>query len=121
LSQLQALPFDRIKIDRSFVSSLLTNDQSEAIVSTIANLARALHLPVTAEGVESQEAVERLQSLGCGEGQGWLFGKAVPADQIRRQLGLEPTCATVEGTTAETVCRDRRDFHRRSATARKRA
>jgi len=122
LSQLQSLPFDRIKIDRSFVSSLLSNEQSEAIVSTIANLARALQLPVTAEGVETQATVTRLQALGCQEGQGWLFGRAVPAEEVRQQLDL-PVVSPVrhEPSLSEPVSRERRDHFRRPSRERKRA
>jgi len=121
LSQLQALPFDRIKIDRSFVASLLSDQQSEAIVSTIASLAKALHLPVTAEGVESEATLRKLQVLGCRDGQGWLFGKAAPADDIRRQLGLRPAAETSAARVAEQASQDRRDFHRRNSQERKRA
>jgi len=122
LSQLQSLPFDRIKIDKSFVSSLLSNDQSEAIVSTIANLAKALQLPVTAEGVETQATVARLQALGCQEGQGWLFGRAVPANEIRQQLGL-PLLRPVrtEAAALDPISYERRDHLRRPSNERKRA
>src|SRR5690606_36857104 len=65
LSQLKSLPFDRIKIDRSFVSSLLEDEQSSAIVSTIAKLGKFLRLPITAEGVESEHVCKQLQMIGC--------------------------------------------------------
>ena len=64
LSQLQSLPFDRIKIDKSFVSSLLADAQSDAIVSTILSLGRALQLPITAEGIEDDGTKDRLQKAG---------------------------------------------------------
>ena len=88
LSQLQSLPFDRIKIDKSFVSALLADPQSSAIVNSIASLGKALHLPITAEGVETGEVKDRLSQMGCAEAQGWLFGKAVPAETIRNMLDL---------------------------------
>ena len=75
MSQLQSLPFDRIKIDKSFVTSLLSDTQSDAIVTTILALGRALHLPITAEGIEDKGTRDRLCRLGCSDGQGWLFGK----------------------------------------------
>ena len=120
LSQLQSLPFDRIKIDKSFVGTLLSSDQSEAIVATIASLAKALHLPVTAEGVETQAIVQRLQSLGCGEGQGWLFGRAVPGQEIRAQLGLTSGSGRLRDEVAvEAVSKERRDHLRRPSDQRK--
>jgi diguanylate cyclase (GGDEF)-like protein len=82
LSQLQDLPFDRIKIDRNFVSSLLEDRRSNAIVHAIAALGRSLQLPITAEGVESKEVQTRLKELGCSHAQGWLFGRAVPAAAV---------------------------------------
>jgi EAL domain-containing protein (putative c-di-GMP-specific phosphodiesterase class I) len=87
MSQLRTLPFDRIKIDRSFVSSLVDGSQSEAIISTIASLGRALSLPITAEGIECDRIREKLAGLGCSDGQGWLFGKAVSGQVISDHLG----------------------------------
>jgi EAL domain-containing protein (putative c-di-GMP-specific phosphodiesterase class I) len=86
MSQLRAMPFDRIKIDRSFVASLLDDGHSEAIVSTIASLGRALSLPITAEGIETDGIRDKLAALGCSDGQGWLFGKAVSGDIIGKHL-----------------------------------
>ena len=87
MSQLRTMPFDRIKIDRSFVASLLDDDQSAAIVSTIASVGRALSLPVTAEGIETDSIRDKLTALGCSGGQGWLFGKAVSGAVIAEHLG----------------------------------
>ena len=77
LSQLQSLPFDRIKIDRSFINALAENEQSAAIVETITALGKSLNVPITAEGVETLAARERLAALGCSDAQGWHFGRAV--------------------------------------------
>jgi diguanylate cyclase (GGDEF)-like protein len=120
LSQLQSLPFDRIKIDKSFVTSLLSDSQSDAIVSTILSLGRALQLPITAEGIEDDGTRDRLCRLGCSDGQGWLFGKAVSGDIVRANFGIESTPATTpteQPALAETERRDRR----RRAGAGKRA
>jgi len=87
LAQLRTMPFDRIKIDRTFVAALLDNEQSAAIVSTIASVGRALSLPVTAEGIETDGIREKLAALGCSGGQGWLFGKAVSGQVIAEHLG----------------------------------
>ncbi len=121
LSQLQSLPFDRIKIDKSFVSSLLADAQSDAIVSTILSLGRALHLPITAEGIEDDGTKDRLKRLGCSDGQGWLFGKAVSAEVIRATFGIE-VAPEVEAPAKVAVEQpnDRRNQHRR-ATGAKRA
>ena len=81
LSHLQALPFDRIKIDRSFISSMQDNPESSAIVSAIAKLGATLGLPVTAEGVEREESLKILHDLGCSDSQGWFYGKPMPAEQ----------------------------------------
>jgi len=77
LSQLQTLPFDRIKIDRSFIHALGQNEQSAAIVETITALGRSLNVPITAEGVETPAVREKLAALGCADAQGWYFGRAV--------------------------------------------
>jgi diguanylate cyclase (GGDEF)-like protein len=79
LSQLHALPFDRIKIDRSFINSLGENDQAKAIVQTIASLGKTLSVPITAEGVESDHIREQMAALGCTDAQGFHFGRAVSA------------------------------------------
>ena len=114
LSQLQSLPFDRIKIDKSFVTSLLSDSQNDAIVSTILSLGRALHLPITAEGIEDSGTKDRLSQLGCSDGQGWLFGKAMAGSEIRASLGiLEAKPAEVE--TPEVPSVERRDRKRRAS------
>ena len=102
LTQLKSLPFDRIKIDRSFVSALLTDDQSNAIVTTIAGLGHSLKLPITAEGVESEGVRARLEALGCSDGQGWLFGQAIPGAGVRQLLAgqLPDNVATGEALSA---------------------
>ena len=99
LAQLKSLPFDRIKIDRSLVSPLLDDAQSNAIVATITNLGQSLSLPVTAEGVETAEVRARLESIGCTDAQGWLFGRAVPAETIVAMLRGD--AAAVSDTSAD--------------------
>jgi len=93
LAHLRALPFDRIKIDRSFVTSINDNPESAAIVNAITRLADSLNLAVTAEGIENQLIEARLRQLGSYKGQGWLFGRPIPVDEVRRMLadrGLIP-------------------------------
>ena len=96
LSQLQDLPFDRIKIDKDFVGSLLNDRQSNAIVHAIAALGKNLQLPITAEGVESEEVQVRLRELGCSHAQGWLFGGAVPAAEASEVFRIEAIGALFE-------------------------
>lgn len=86
LSHLRALPFDRIKIDRSFVQSMGENSESAAIVQAIAKLGESLGLPVTAEGVETKAIETLLLQLGLVKGQGWHFGKPMSVGQTRRLL-----------------------------------
>lgn len=86
LAHLRALPFDRIKIDKSFVTSILDNAESAAIVNAIARLGDSLNLPVTAEGIEDAAIEERLRQLGCHKGQGWYYGRPTPVMQTRTLL-----------------------------------
>ena len=86
LAHLRALPFDRIKIDRSFVKSMNENSESAAIVQAIARLGESLGLPVTAEGIETTDIEAQLRVLGLSKGQGWHFGKPMTVDQARRLL-----------------------------------
>lgn len=86
LAHLRAIPFDRIKIDRSFVSSILENAESAAIVNAITRLGDSLGLPVTAEGIEDAAIAARLNELGCHRGQGWYFGKPCSVAQTRTLL-----------------------------------
>jgi diguanylate cyclase (GGDEF)-like protein len=115
LTQLQSLPFDRIKIDKSFVASIGESEQSSAIVSTIASLGKLLCVPITAEGVESESIRKRLAEVGCDDAQGWLFGRAVSAQFIRSQFEL-PGDSPTEAPNAqlETGNREQRDTRRRA-------
>jgi diguanylate cyclase len=78
LSNLRAFPFDKIKIDRSFIKSVNVNSQAAAIVRSVLGLSRALGLPVLAEGVETAAELEFLERENCHQGQGFLLGR--PAD-----------------------------------------
>jgi diguanylate cyclase (GGDEF)-like protein len=88
LAQVNNLPVDRIKIDKSFIATIVKSEQTAAIVATIASLGHTLNVPITAEGVESEQVRAALQKYGCTEAQGWLFGRAVSADSVRTFLGL---------------------------------
>ncbi len=121
MSQLQSLPFDRIKIDKSFVTSLLSDTQSDAIVTTILALGRALHLPITAEGIEDKGTRDRLCRLGCSDGQGWLFGKAISGDTVRESLGLPDQPGVQPSADKPAATKNERRDHLRRAAGGKRA
>ncbi|MCF8476714.1 MAG: EAL domain-containing protein [Pseudolabrys sp.] len=87
LSYLQAFPFDRIKIDRSFIANLERTPQSEAIVRAVIGLGRGLDLPVTAEGVETQAQLDFLKSERCQEIQGYFIGRPGPIDDYAELVG----------------------------------
>jgi diguanylate cyclase (GGDEF)-like protein len=82
LSQLLSLKLDRIKIDRSFVDRLGKDKESTTIVRAVLGLASGFNLETTAEGIENDEQLASLRADGCLEGQGYLFGKAVPANEV---------------------------------------
>lgn len=86
LANLRALPFDRIKIDRSFVTQLTADQDSAAMVTAIAKLGTNLGLPVVAEGVEDGAIAERLRALGLLNGQGWHYGRPLTPEDTRRLL-----------------------------------
>jgi diguanylate cyclase (GGDEF)-like protein/PAS domain S-box-containing protein len=86
LSYLKRFPFDKIKIDRCFVSDIEV-DGSAAIVQAVVNIAAARNMTTTAEGVETEQQREILRKLGCTEMQGYLFSAAKPALEVRRLLG----------------------------------
>ena len=83
LSYLRIFPFDKIKIDRSFVAEIATRSDCAAIVTAVTGLARALDMITTAEGVETLEQFELLRIAGCEQMQGFLFGRPVPVADLR--------------------------------------
>ena len=86
LRHLQTLPFDKIKIDRSFVAAMADDAESGKIVSAVVGLGHSLGLATVAEGIETEEIAELLVTLGCDIGQGWLYGRPAPADKIAAVL-----------------------------------
>lgn len=95
LSYLKQIPIDKIKIDRSFISEMLTDVDDEAITHAIINLAHSLNLRVIAEGVESKAQLERLRSFGCNEVQGYYYSSAVSAQVFQEFLEKEDMFAEV--------------------------
>jgi EAL domain-containing protein (putative c-di-GMP-specific phosphodiesterase class I) len=86
LSYLKRLPVDTLKIDRSFVNGLGHDAQDTAIVDSVVALARTLHLSVTGEGVETRAQARHLKQLGCARGQGFLFARPLPPEDLERLL-----------------------------------
>ncbi len=90
LHHLRALPFDKIKIDRSFVMNLGEDQEAMKIVKAIVGLAKSLELPVVAEGVESAAVATILKEMGCEQAQGFHFGRPVSGDIVTRKLQGTP-------------------------------
>ena len=84
LSYLRSFPFDKIKIDRSFIQDLSNGAEPLAIVNAVAGLAKCLNMTSTAEGVETPQQMKTLQAIGCTEMQGYLFSRPRPAHEIRQ-------------------------------------
>ncbi len=82
LSTLQSFPFDKIKIDKSFVENIHRHDRATAIVRAVLSLGRSLEIPVTAEGVETAEQLEFLRGEACAEVQGYAIGRPAPIDAL---------------------------------------
>jgi diguanylate cyclase (GGDEF)-like protein len=82
LSYLRSFPFDKIKIDQSFIQDMSNGAEPLAIVNAVAGLAKCLNMISTAEGVETQQQMDTVQSIGCTEMQGYLFSRARPAKEI---------------------------------------
>ncbi|TXM65969.1 EAL domain-containing protein [Methylobacterium sp. WL69] len=86
LGYLRSFPFDRIKIDRSFVSEMETHSEAAAIVRAIVDLGASLGILTTAEGIETDGQFQRLRAAGCDEVQGFLFGRPMPAGEARDMM-----------------------------------
>ena len=86
LAQLRSLPFDRLKIDRSFVAEMAAGGAGGELVETIISLGKGLSLPVTAEGVENAETLALLKQMGQLKGQGYLYGRPEDAAATRKRL-----------------------------------
>jgi EAL domain-containing protein (putative c-di-GMP-specific phosphodiesterase class I) len=91
MSYLQRFPIDKLKIDRSFISEILTRADDASIVRAIVSLAHGLKLKVVAEGVETHEQLEFLRSIGCDEYQGYYFSAALSAGDFAKLIGRQPS------------------------------
>jgi EAL domain-containing protein (putative c-di-GMP-specific phosphodiesterase class I) len=94
LSYLHAFPFDKIKIDRTFISDLETNRHSIAIVRALIGLSRSLNIPILAEGVETQAQHAFLAQEGCAEVQGYLTGRPLEIANYAGVVGRKEIATT---------------------------
>jgi len=103
LSYLRNFPFDKIKIDRSFIHDISEQDESVAIVRAVTSMASSLNMVTTAEGVETPTQLERIRALGCTEMQGYLFSRPLPLhDVIRLFSSREVRSESVTQRPSET-------------------
>jgi EAL domain-containing protein (putative c-di-GMP-specific phosphodiesterase class I) len=98
LFHLMALPFDELKIDRSFVHAVHQSQDGRKIVAALINLAKSMGMTTVAQGVETEEQAGIMTDLGCELAQGWLFGKPAAADQIPNII------AGTADNQAESLC-----------------
>ncbi|WP_165915166.1 EAL domain-containing protein [Rhizobium sp. PP-F2F-G48] len=106
LTQLHAFPFDKLKIDMSFVRTLEEDSGSRKIIASVIGLGQSLGMTVVAEGVETEQQAVILRRLGCDVGQGWLFGKPLDALQTERLLASrtqQPLSPRVNGSLFQRV------------------
>lgn len=89
LAHLWRFPFGKLKVDRAFLRDLPVDRKVQAVVATILGLGRTLDMVVVAEGVETESQANWLVAQGCAQGQGWLFGKPMPAEQARALIASE--------------------------------
>jgi len=90
LTHLQALPFSKLKVDRSFVKSMTDKRESRKIVAAVVGLGHSLNMTTVAEGVETEEQANVLLLLGCELAQGWLYGRPMPAEHIPDMIAASP-------------------------------
>jgi len=104
LKHLHALPFDELKVDRSFVSSMTEMRESRKIVASVVGLGQSLGLMTVAEGVETREQAHMLFWMGCNLGQGWFYSKPASAEELPRMVGVESQAfeASILSESSET-------------------
>jgi diguanylate cyclase len=89
LSLLSSFPFDKIKIDRSFIQAVGQNERADSIFRAVAGMGKALGVPVLVEGIETSEQLQFAQALDCDEVQGYLHGRPMPERNIERAAGAQ--------------------------------
>jgi PAS domain S-box-containing protein len=110
LYHLKSLPFDELKVDRSFVSSMTTDRESRKIVAAVVGLGQSLGLKTIAEGIETHKQSDMLVRLGCEMGQGWYYGRPAPAEQLPSLIELRRPRAVLrtsdQGVGRSVFCRE---------------
>ncbi len=96
LGYLRSFPFDKIKIDRSFIRDIESSADCKAIVRAVTSLGGHLGIATTAEGVETQAQLDQLRVEGCREVQGYLFSRPVPAAEVERLLATTLTALKLQ-------------------------
>jgi EAL domain-containing protein (putative c-di-GMP-specific phosphodiesterase class I) len=91
LEQLRRMPVDIVKVDRSFVSGVAANTTDRELVAAVVGMGRALKLCVVAEGIENTDQADTLRELGCDIGQGYLFSKPLPAEELDSVMSAIPS------------------------------
>jgi len=100
LTHLQAFPVDVIKIDRSFVSNMVTRPADAVIVKAITRLSAELGMEVVAEGIETDQQADLLRAMGCPFGQGYLFGAAIAAEEAATMMPCDATAEQVSASAS---------------------
>lgn len=107
LDTLRTFPFDKIKLDRTFIDGVKDDKQTKAIIRAVLALGKSLDIPVLAEGIETAEQMEMLQAEGCNEGQGYLLGHPLPLSELTAQLQMfkedQSTKERANNQTDETI------------------
>lgn len=112
LAQLRSLPFDQLKIDRSFVRELSEEGCDPKLIQAIVSLGKGLDLPITAEGIESSNVLRSLQAMGKMKGQGFLYGRPEDAETTRARLAENNLLVRDAGTVADQAEDDSDDRRR---------
>ncbi len=104
LSLLNSFPFDKIKIDRSFIQAVGQNERADSIFRAVAGMGKALSVPVLVEGIETAEQLEFAQALGCEEVQGYFHGRPMPETEVQKLLaGLASAGSDLLAVAAQVV------------------
>jgi EAL domain-containing protein (putative c-di-GMP-specific phosphodiesterase class I) len=107
LGNLRTLPIDQLKVDRTFVAEIVADGVESALVDAVVRLGAALGVGVVAEGIEDAEVAQRLAQLGCPFGQGYLFGRPQPIEELSIRFSsvaqLAPKAATTLASTEPGV------------------
>jgi EAL domain-containing protein (putative c-di-GMP-specific phosphodiesterase class I) len=117
LSYLRSFPFDKIKIDQTFVRDILDDSDAMAIIKAVLDLGASMGIVTTAEGVETLEQLNALRGQGCAEIQGYFISRPAPASEIARLLGITESSAAAEMAPIVTFSQREKGGHAPQAWA----